>query len=456
MIRSHRPQSVVIAGAGVAGLSAALALSRSGIRVTIVERDAVAELSWTRAGVPHFSQPHILLPRGRQALLRRFPDVYAALLRMGALEIDPARKLLGECRPGDEELLALAVRRPLLESALRAAVLAEPEIRVISGQKITGLAGRAGSVPRIEGLRTAAGDMIGGDLVVDALGRTSPVPAWIEALGGRPPQVESFPCGFVYYSRHFRLRPDVDLPDGPWLFGPRGKIGPMTFLMFYGDNRTFAISFCVPTGVRDLRVIRHEAAFMAACRAVPVLREAADPRSAEPISPVMPLGSLQNTFRHYQQDGGPCALGTLPIGDAICHTDPSFSLGLSFALDHAGKLADAITGNPGDGLAQARAYFAAIEPEARERFLMIRNIYAARERKRQGEPLDFTKRSSCYPLFASMGLDAAALMDAEIFRVAVRRFGLLDRLSVFDNDIRLQDRVEELLKDGMEQSPAAA
>ena len=54
-------------------------------------------------------------------------------------------------------------------------------------------------------------------------------------------------------------------------------------------------------------------------------------------------------------------------------------------------------------------------------------------------------RHGCYPWFTFAGAAAVALDDAEVFRKTLRRMCMLDRLSVFDEDVALQERVEELL-----------
>jgi len=287
------------------------------------------------------------------------------------------------------------------------------------------------------------------------MGRTSPVPSWIEALGGtRAGRRVVSVRPVIYYGRYFQLLPERNLPEGPWLtcFGPRGDLGYAMFATFVGDNRTFALVLGIPTWDSDLRILKHTAAFMAACRELPALRAWADDTFAEPITPVMPMGALENTLRNYQPNGGPCVTGLVPVADAVCHTDPAFGLGLSFALLHAEALACALRELPADRDAQARAYWSRIWPELRERFNASRDLDNARNELWKGTKLDFTRRAGCYPLFALIAGGVVATRDAEVCRKWLRRATLLDRMSIFDDDLALQERVEsafaEILKAG--------
>ena len=113
---------LLVLGGGVAGLATALAASRGGHDVMLVERDpdtatddtsGVFE-SWRRTGVAQFRQPHNFLGLGRRLLRDRAPDLYQALLAAGAAEVEQFRFLAGATPElGDQDLATIGCRRPV-------------------------------------------------------------------------------------------------------------------------------------------------------------------------------------------------------------------------------------------------------------------------------------------------------------------------------------------------------
>ncbi|HWG56290.1 MAG TPA: FAD-dependent oxidoreductase [Gaiellaceae bacterium] len=430
----------VVAGGGFAGLAAALALARAGHEVTLLERDVVSAdvapqdaFAVDRRGIPHFFQPHAFLPRGRRELLLLAPDVLDSLLSAGAEPQDLSTKLRGPRDPGDDELVFVWARRPLIEWALRRAVAAEPAVELRQGTTVAGLVVEGA---RATGVAVAGGDVVRADLVVDALGRYRPPRGWHRPVGAEAE------CGALYYCRYFRLRDGVEHmePIGGTPLNPRGDLGYMGFNTFRGDNRTYSIIFLVPTFDRELRALRDETAWMAAARTMSPLDTMTSPDYGEPITDVMPMGGLLNVDRTTE----PAASGVAAVGDAFCHTDPAFAWGLSFSLAHARAVAEA-TEDATDGADAAARYRDAVAAEARERFALAVATDDARTRRWQGEPLDFTRRDGSYPLFSFAAALAAASHDDLVLRRTIRRIGALDRTAVFDGDDEVQTRIEQIV-----------
>lgn len=432
----------VVAGGGVAGVAAALALARAGHQAVVLERDLVhpdeapdAVFDLQRRGIPHYFQPHSFLPRGRRLLVDSAPDVLDTLLDAGADPQDLTLKLHGPPQPGDEDLVYLWVRRPIIEWALRRAAAAEPAVDLRAGVRVAGLLTNENGAPRAAGVAIEDGDPVRGDMVVDALGRYRCPPGWPRAAN------EPTDSGAIYYCRYFELGEGVEHLDAP-ILNPRGDLGYMGFNVFRGDNRTFAVILLAPAADRDLRMLRHEPAWRAACAAITPLDVMTSAEYGRPITDVMPMGGLMNVDR----TDDPGVSGVVAAGDALCHTDPAFAYGLSFALAHAQELAHATAEAP-DVEAIAERYRAAVGPEARERYALACTTDAGRARRWSGEPLEIGRRDGCYPLFSFVGALAAAPHDDLVLRRTIRRIGLLDRTAVFDDDDVLHGRIERILGD---------
>jgi 2-polyprenyl-6-methoxyphenol hydroxylase-like FAD-dependent oxidoreductase len=430
----------VIAGGGVAGLASALAVARSGHEAVVLERDRLSVgtdpqsvFEEVRRGIPHFFQPHAFLPRARRVLSQLAPDVLDLLMEAGAEPQDVAAGLQGERVPGDEDLVYLWVRRPIIEWALRSAAAKEPAVDLRPSARIEELLVDDGLTPRATGVALESGESVRGDVVIDALGRYRTPRGW-------PRRVErQADCGALYYCRYFELRTGVNHRDAgaenP--LNPRGDLGYMGFNTFRGDNRTYAVILLVPNHDRGLRVLRDERAWMAACAAMRHLDVMTSGDYGRPITDVMPMGGLMNV----DYSGDPGVTGLLGVGDAFCHTDPAFAYGVSFALAHAEALGRAAA--DASGIEElADRYRRGVTPEALERYELACDTDRARTRRWNGESLDVSRRDGCYPLFAFAAALAVAPHDDLVLRRTIRRIGLLDRTEVFDQDDQLHERIE--------------
>ena len=423
----------VVIGGGVAGLAAALLLARRGHPVTLLERDeldvgtAIDSPGRRRPGIAHYLQPHAFIPRGRVELLAQLPDVYADLIAAGARDVDLRAKLPGPPEPGDEQLQYLAVRRPLIEWALRRAVAAEPAIETRAGVHVIGVEVDGG---RVVAVATDAG-RLPADLVIDAHGRRDARDGGFVPVG----RVAS-PCGVVYYSRYYQCRPGFELPDGPWFLSPRGDLGYLAYASFPGDNGTFAALLAVPPGVPEWRAFAQADAFEKAIATIPALRSWADPAGVRPITDVLAMAGLQNRLL---DDPAPVP-GYVAIGDAYCHTDPTLAHGLAFGLIHAAVIAEALAADP-DPAAVGAAFRAATGPPAAERYRLATELGEQRLRAWLGGAVDPTRPEGDYALFSLVAAGAVARVDPVVFRVFNRRIGLLDSTAVLDEDAALQQHI---------------
>lgn len=431
-------QDIAVVGGGMAGLLAALMLARDGHRVTVFERDDTdvpttadeAFDSWERRGAPHARQSHAILARLRRILRERAPDVLDALLEQGATELSVERILPPditdrEPRPGDDELVLLCSRRLTIEWVLRRAVMGEAGVAWRCGVGVVGLLADG---TEVRGLRLDDGTTVEADLVVVAGGRRSPVLEWIADLGGDVQPVEEVSdAGIIYLSRFYRLREGRELPVLN-KEGAGGDLGYVAFAGFYGDNRTFSITFGVPTADRELMGLRDEAVWEAAIRTLKPLEPWTSDGLADPITGVESMARLRNRIRRFVVDGAPTTTGLVVIGDALVATNPWYGKGCSQAGIAADALANALVEHGRDRVALAMAMDQAVRTELEPHYALAVRQDADRT-KLHHATLDGTEpdpMAAATRDFVLNGLLPASRADADVFRKFFRSFNMLD------------------------------
>ena len=205
----------VVIGASMAGLLAAHVLTDSYGQVAVIDRDELPETPMHRRGVPHGRHLHALAARGQQALEELLPGLTAALVADGApigdLQDDARFYLSGHrIRQAPSGLKILCASRPLLEHHVRARVRANSNLRILDRCDVVGLV-TSPDGRRVTGARVlrrndgSAEELLDADLVVDASGRSSRTPAWLEALGYPAPTKDQVKIGLGYATRTYRL-----------------------------------------------------------------------------------------------------------------------------------------------------------------------------------------------------------------------------------------------------------
>ena len=343
-------------------MCAALALARRGASVTLLERDAapppgdadVAFFGWPRRGALQFRHPHAFLGLMCNLLADNYPDLLDALYAAGARRLDFKAMLPPDLarhyrpKPGDEAIWGLLARRAVLETVLRRYVRERDNIRIINNITIDGLIADSATEPiQIQGVRVrrdcvaAHGPELCADLVIDASGRTSKFPRWL-AASGVSIEEQNEDAEILYYTRHYRRRPGVEEPPRGGKHRGNGDLGYIKYGVFPGDNRHFAIIFCLHYEETKLRsAVKDGTKFDAICRSIPGLAPwlADDP---EATTPPFGIGDIRGVRRRYLKDGKPQALNLFAVGDAALHTNPLYGRGCSTGILHAELLAETL------------------------------------------------------------------------------------------------------------------
>ncbi len=343
--------NILMIGGGVCGLAATLLLARDGHHVTVLERDddlppdaaPAAWEGWPRSGVAQFRQPHNLMPGLRRVLEAEMPDIQEALPRAGAAKFDMVNPLPPSLsdqspRPFDDELWTYTARRPVIEWLFADAVRREARVTTRRGQRVKELLARSGAspierTPHVTGVRTVDREELRADLVVDATGRQSRSPAWLEAIGARPPFEEGADSGFAYYTRYFRGTQPQRRAGG------LTPIGSMSILTLLGDNDTWSVTLFGASGDQPLKRLRHSEPWTNTVRACPLHAHWLD---GEPITNVLPMAGIVDRYRRFVVDDAPVATGFVALADAWACTNPSAGRGMTVGILHAVRLRDVV------------------------------------------------------------------------------------------------------------------
>ncbi|WP_432171574.1 FAD-dependent oxidoreductase [Streptomyces sp. 1222.5] len=221
-------ERAVVLGGSMAGLLAARVLADSYDEVLVVERDTITGTTTARKGVGQGRHVHGLLARGQQILDELFPGFTDEAVEAGVPTGD-----LGELRwffngrrlsPGTTGLICVSATRPVLESRVRDRVAALPGVVLLERHDIAGLVADD-TRDTVTGVRVQSQEpgaqerTIEADLVVDATGRGSRTPLWLEEFGYERPDEERIRIDLSYTTRKFRLRDDAVL-DGDLSINP--------------------------------------------------------------------------------------------------------------------------------------------------------------------------------------------------------------------------------------------
>jgi 2-polyprenyl-6-methoxyphenol hydroxylase-like FAD-dependent oxidoreductase len=345
----------LVIGGSLAGLLAGRALANHFDRVTILERDFYPQQPAPRQGLPHSRFPHTLMLRGQQILEQFFPGLKAELLAQGAIAVDSSQEIAyftpaGWAARCPSDLILLACSRDLLDWNIRRRLQLRPNVEFLEGASVTALLtneaktqviGVSAQIRKFSNNDPLAahpnGEMISklyADLVVDASGKASHTPQWLQALGYDHPQ-ETVVNAFVGYTARIYQPPSNISVDWKLLFiqpdPPQDHRGGAIFPI--EDNRWIV---SLVGGDRDYPPT-DEAGFLTFARS---LRSSAlfdAIQDATPLTPIYTYRSNENRLRHYEQlRHQPEQL--IVVGHAACTLNPTYGQGMTVTAIEADLL----------------------------------------------------------------------------------------------------------------------
>ncbi|WP_431236223.1 FAD-dependent oxidoreductase (plasmid) [Mycolicibacterium psychrotolerans] len=338
----HTDHAVVL-GASLGGLMAARILSDTYAQVTLIERDVLDPSPEPRKGVPQGRHAHMLLARGREAMEELFAGLTDELVALGVPKVDVQSQIrwISDGRTlahRPSGLVALGSSRPLLESRIRARVLAIPNLKVLDGCEVSGLLGsiRDDSVIGVRLLRNGEqgpGEKLYADLVLDATGRAARGVSWMQALGFPVPETETVEVGLVYGTRLYRRDPSM-MTTNTVMSPAFPRVGAM--LAQEGDRWIVTLG-----GVNgDAAPLDHEGyTAYAATLSAPIVYDVI--RDAEPLSDPVRMRYPACARRRYERLPH-VPEGYLAYGDAITSFSPTYGQGMTSSACQALALRDCL------------------------------------------------------------------------------------------------------------------
>ncbi len=356
----------IVIGGSIGGLLIARVLRSHFEQVTIIERDSFSTNYEPRKGVPQGRNVHVIFGGGVRVINRLFPGFFDELAKTGSIVCDFSKDLcwyhggVWKARP-KSDLISYWQSRPFLESNILRRLKSDTNIRILEKCAVTGFLSSPDQ-SRITGveIRGSEGadtrEELVADLVVDAGGRGSQTPVWLELIGYERPAETTVEVNIGYASRIYEPSHD---PSRDWQimaqYGtpPTSKRTGYIFPIEGGRWLVSQVGFLRDNPPDD------DEGYLEFARSMELPDFYNAIKDAKPLSPISTFKFPANRWRRYDRLSR-FPTGLLVIGDAISTFNPVYGQGMSVCaleVDELRQLLEQCQGSTAISAELAKTFF---------------------------------------------------------------------------------------------------
>jgi NAD(P)H-flavin reductase/ferredoxin/2-polyprenyl-6-methoxyphenol hydroxylase-like FAD-dependent oxidoreductase len=378
-VRRRGRGTAVVIGGSIAGISAAKVLSETFEQVIVLEKDPPHARREGRPGAAQGWHLHHLLTAGRIELERFFPGIIDDMVREGAFDVDMAaqyRIRLGGTwkKPGTGDIKIVCAGRPLLEWCVRRRLDDEPRISFRYESEVADLVYDRAS-DTVVGVAVTRDDdeldVIPAEFIVDASGKNTRVPEFLDRVGIGAPEVEQDIINCFYSTMFHKVPPERQWDDKVMVICYAYRPYEDTYAAQYYTDSTRTILSTSLVAYNCYSPPRTAEEFREFANKMPsaVIGENID--GLEPASPIYNFRYPNMLRLNYEKKRNlPRAL--LVVGDAYTSADPVSGLGMTLALKEVREMQLLLAKYPATHPQLPRRYFRTIAKLADTAWFVIR------------------------------------------------------------------------------------
>lgn len=344
-------QALVIGGS-MAGLFAARVLAEHFEQVTIIERDTLPTEPEFRSGVPQGRHAHALLSTGQNLAEKLFPGITAELTSRGSPFVEWAWDTITYIKGKKTLRFKSGIKTNLIyrvsfEWLIRQRLSSEYKVTFLSEHDVEGLITDADGSTVIGVNASSRADhskrAIFADLVVDASGRNSKAPEWLQNIGYAEVEETQVNAYIGYATRIFEKPTNGE--EIPWkvLYAIPSPEVPRGAVLLEIENNKWMLTL---GGMNKDYPPTDGDGFLEYARtlATPDVYEAV--KNATPVSAVHGYRIQGSRWRRYEK------LNRFPerfilLGDSVCSFNPLYGQGITVAAMEANALQQHLANHKG-------------------------------------------------------------------------------------------------------------